>query len=63
MRKIDLLVGTSFGLAVLALPAGWAAAEHVTVIAQPGVVVQPGVAYTQPAPAPKSVTVVPRRPW
>jgi hypothetical protein len=60
MRKIGLLVGASFGIATLALTAELAAAEHITVVPQPGVVVaQPGVVYTQPAPAPRSVTVVP----
>jgi hypothetical protein len=58
MRKIGLLVGASFGLATLALTAELAAAEHITVVPQPGVA-QPGVIYVQPAPAPKSVTVVP----
>ena len=58
MRKIGLLVGVSFGLATLALTAQLAAAEHITVVPQPGVVAQPGVVYVQPAPAPKSVTVV-----
>ena len=59
MRKIGLLVGASFGLATLALTAELAAAEHVTVVPQPGAVAPPGVVYVQPAPAPKSVTVVP----
>jgi hypothetical protein len=59
MRKIGLLVGVSFGLATLALTPELAAAEHVIVVPQPGVVAQPGVVYVQPAPAPKSVTVVP----
>ena len=60
MRKIGLLVGASFGIATLALTAELAAAEHITVVPQPGVVVaEPGVVYTQPAPAPRSVTVVP----
>jgi hypothetical protein len=59
MRKIGLLVGVSFGIATIALTAELAAAEHVTVVPQPGVVAQPGVVYVQPAPVPKSVTVVP----
>ena len=59
MRKMGLLVGVSFGLATLVFTAELAAAEHVTVVPQPGVVAQPGVVYVQPAPAPKSVTVVP----
>jgi len=59
MRKIGLLVGVSFGLATLALTAELAAAEHVTVVQPPRVVVQPGVVYAQPTPAPRSVTVVP----
>lgn len=59
MRKLGLLVGVSLGLATLALTAEFAAAEHVTVVPQPRVVAQPGVVYVQPAPAPKSVTVVP----
>jgi hypothetical protein len=59
MKKIGLLVGVPFGLATLLLSAELAAAEHVTVVPQPGVVAQPGVVYVQPAPAPRSVTVVP----
>jgi hypothetical protein len=59
MKKIGLLVGVPFGLATLLLSAELAAAEHVTVVPRPGVVAQPGVVYVQPAPAPRSVTVVP----
>jgi hypothetical protein len=58
MKTFGLLVGVSFGLGTLALTPTLAAAEHVTVIPQPGLVAQPGVVYAQPAP-PKSVTVVP----
>ncbi len=55
MRKIVVLVSASLGLAALALPAGWAAANHVQIVTLPAVV------YTPPSvtQAPGSVTVVP----
>ena len=70
MKKIVVLVSASLGLATLALPVGWAAADHVRVVPPSGViytspvVVTPGSMTVVPAPSsvtqvPGSVTVVP----
>jgi len=57
MRKAVVLVSASVGLAALALPAGWAAADHVQVVTPPSVVYAPP-AVTHAPGSPGSVTVV-----
>jgi hypothetical protein len=56
MKMIAVLVSVSLGLAALAFPVGWAAADHVQVGPPPGVVYTTPVVVT---PGPSSVTQVP----